>query len=485
LTCLDTALLLAVFAAASSAQSPQKIIDDYLQAEGGQKALAQLRTVKIAGNLTEESTGKAGSWSLIAEAPDRFYTESIAGTDRAIEAYNGRSPWGQDSADGPHTLTGDAAKQTEATARGWNDRLSDLKKSKLAVQFVGVEKVRGRDTFHVQILPAAGGIPREIFFDTRTHLIAREVLPTEQLEYDDYRPIQGIQTPFRIGLRRAGHEYKIIVTRAEFNSSVDASVFDFPHTANTPLPDIASLVRDVTKNQKALEELQKQYTCHVTEEQETVDSKGRVTSKTIRESEVFNIGEEEVRHLIAKDGKPLEGNDKKKEDERFNKEFEKQTREARDPKKQAKQQEKDDAQLSDFLRAVRFTNPRRERFRGEEVIAADFGPNPDFKPHKAIENIIHQMAGVIWIDEKARDVARLEAHFNASVKIGGGVVGSLEKGSSFVFEQARVNDEVWLPTYAEVHLGGRFLFLKVKANQIDRFTDYKKFRTETKFTPEP
>jgi hypothetical protein len=483
------AILLAVFANISSAQTPQKIIDDYLQAEGGQKALAQRRTVKITGNLTEEATGKTGSWSLISEVPDRFYTEAIAGADRAIEAYNGRSPWGQDATDAVHTLTGDTAKEVEATARYWNDRLSDVKKSRLGVQFVGIEKVHGRDTYHVEVLPAAGGIAREVFFDTRTHLIAREVLPTEQLEYDDYRPVQGVQTPFRLGLRRGGHEYKIIVTRAEFNSPVDDSVFDFPRPANTPLPDIATLVRDVTKNQNALDELQKQYTCHVTEEQQSVDSKGRITSTTARESEVFNIGGEEVRHLIAKDGKPLEGNEKKKEDERFNKEFEKQTREAeaaaRDPKKQARQQEKDDAQISDFLRAVRFTNPRRERFRGEDVIAVDFGPNPDFKAKKAIENVIHQMAGVIWIDEKARDVARLEAHFNASVKIGGGVVGSLEKGSSFVFEQARVNDEVWLPTYDEVHLGGRFLFLKVKANQIDRYTDYRKFRAETKFTPDP
>jgi hypothetical protein len=483
------AILLVAFATLSSAQTPQKIIDDYLQAQGGQKALAQRRTVNIAGNLTEEATGKTGSWSLIAEAPDRFYTEVIAGMDRAIEAYNGRSPWGQDGTDAAHTLTGDAAKQTEATARYWNDRLSDVKKSRLGLQFVGIEKVRGRDAYHVQILPAAGGLAREMFFDTRTHLIAREVLPTEQLEYDDYRSVQGIQTPFLIDLRGGGHEYRISVTHAEFNSLVDDSVFDFPRTDNTPLPDIATLVRDVTKNQKAIDELQKQYTCHVTEEQQTVDSKGRETSKTTRESEVFNIGGEEVRHLVAKDGKPLEGNEKKKEDERFNKEFEKQTRDAeaaaRDPKKQAKQQEKDDAQISDFLRAVRFANPRRERFRGEDVIAVDFGPNPDFKPRKAVENVIHQMAGVIWIDEKARDVARLEAHVNATVKIGGGVVASLEKGSSFVFEQARVNDEVWLPTYDEVHLGGRFLFLKVKANQIDRYSDYKKFHAETKFTPEP
>lgn len=84
-----------VFATVSSAQTPQKIIEDYIQVEGSQKALAQIRSVKITGNLTEEATSKIGSWSLIAAAPDRFYMEAIAGTDRAIEAYNGRSPWGR------------------------------------------------------------------------------------------------------------------------------------------------------------------------------------------------------------------------------------------------------------------------------------------------------------------------------------------------------------------------------------------------------
>jgi hypothetical protein len=174
-----------VFATVSSAQTPQKIIEDYVQAEGGQKALGQIRTEIIAGNLTEVSTGNTGSWSLIAEAPDRFYTEAIAGADRAIEAYNGRSPWAQDSPDPARTLTGEPAKEVETTARYWNERLSDVKKSRLAVQFVGIEKVRGRDTYHVRVQPVAGGIGREIFFDTDTHLVAREVLPTEQLDYND------------------------------------------------------------------------------------------------------------------------------------------------------------------------------------------------------------------------------------------------------------------------------------------------------------
>ena len=109
-------------------------------------------------------------------------------------------------------------------------------------------------------------------------------------------------------------------------------------------------------------------------EQSTTDSRGRTTSTTIREYEAFNVAGDEVRRLIAIDGKPLSGNEKKKEDERFNKEFEKGTKAeaeaARNPKKQQKQEEKDEAQISDFLRAVHFNNARRERFRGQDVIAA-------------------------------------------------------------------------------------------------------------------
>jgi hypothetical protein len=480
--------LLAACAVGAPTPTPQKIIDEYLQAQGGAKAVARIRTETIAGNLTEESTGKTGSWSLIARAPDRFYTEIIAGPDRTVEAYNGMSAWGQDSPEGARTLTGDAAAQTEGAARCRNERLADVKKSKLNLEFMGVERVRGRDTWHIRV-SSGPGMTRELYFDAGTHLIAREVLPNAQLDYDDYRPVQGIQTAYRIELRRGGHAYRIAVTRAEFDSTVDDSVFDFPRTSTAPLPDIATLIREVTKNQKAIDELQKQYTCHVTEEQESTDGKNRNRRTTIREYEVFNIAGEEVRRLLAKDGKPLAGNERKKEDDRFNKEFEKYTKQAaeaaRDPKKRAQQEAKDDAQISDFLRAVRFTNARRERFRGQDVIAVDFGPNPDYKPRKTIENAIHQMAGVIWIDEQARDVARLETHFNSNFGIGGGVLASLDKGSSFVFEQARVNDEIWLPTYDEVHLAGRLVVLRFKSNQIDRYTDYKKFHADSTFVADP
>lgn len=471
-------------ASESPAQTAQKVIDPYLRASGGARALVQIRSESVAGSLTGES-GRTGSFSLIVKAPNRFYLEIIVGADREVEAYNGMSAWGQDRARGVHTLTGAAARQAEAEGRYRNSRLADLKKAQLKVVLAGVEKVRGRDADHLQVL-LAPGLAREIFVDRASHLIVRETAPGEQIDYDDYRPVDGIATPSRMELRRGGHVYEVLVTRSQFNSAVDDSVFDFPRASGEPLPDIKTLILEVSRNQKAVEEMQKQYTCHLTTEEDKVDSKGRTLSKSVKEYEVFYIGGDEVRHKVAEDGKPLASDAKKKEDDRFNKEYAKledqAAKKSADPNKQQKEEQQQETQISDVLRAVLFRNARRERFRGQEVIAVDFGPNPGCKPKNLMENVAHKMSGVLWIDEQARDVARMDAYFTASFKIGGGVLASIEQGTSFVVEQAKVNDEVWLPIYTEVHAGGRVLFFRMKANEIDRYSDYRKFHTDSRIT---
>ena len=94
--------------------------------------------------------------------------------------------------------------------------------------------------------------------------------------------------------------------------------------------------------------------------------------------------------------------------------------------------------------------------------------------------MVQQLAGVVWVDEKAHDVARLEAYFVKDVRLAGGLIANLQKGTSFVFEQAFVNNEVWLPTYEEAHLGARVLLLKgFKVNEVTRYSDYKRFNIET------
>jgi hypothetical protein len=60
------------------------------------------------------------------------------------------------------------------------------------------------------------------------------------------------------------------------------------------------------------------------------------------------------------------------------------------------------------------------------------------------------------------------------------LLANVQKGTGFVFEQEFANNEVWLPTYVEAHVGARVLLLKgLRVNATTHYADYKKFRVET------
>src|SRR5262245_14691409 len=103
-----------MWAAAAPAQTPQKIVEEDLRASGGAKAVGQVRSMTIAGSLTEEATGATGSYSVMTKAPGKFYAEILTGTDRAVEAYNAMSGWTDGGGEGARTLTGAAVKEIEA-----------------------------------------------------------------------------------------------------------------------------------------------------------------------------------------------------------------------------------------------------------------------------------------------------------------------------------------------------------------------------------
>jgi hypothetical protein len=140
----------------------------------------------------------------------------------------------------------------------------------------------------------------------------------------------------------------------------------------------------------------------------------------------------------------------------------------------------DDPGIEVFLRALPVRQSAPRTFRGQDVLVFDFEGNPEYKPKNSPSAWCQQLAGVVWVDEKAHDVARLEAYFVKDVRFGGGLLANLQKGTSFVFEQAFLNNEVWLPTYEEAHIGARVLLLKgFKVNEVTRYSDYRRFNVET------
>jgi hypothetical protein len=486
---LCATFLFLAFATSAHAQDAQKLVDQYIKAAGGSKSLSKAQTITLEGTFNT-ADGKSGTYTLSTKFPNRYYSELVAGDASRIEAYNGKSAWHRTANGEISTLVGAAGSELEAAGLYYNSHLVDAKKRKLGVGFAGFFPVRGRDTMEIEVTSPSGA-KRHVFFDAQTHLIAKEEATVdgieEQILYADYRPVNGVQLPHKIELHRGKDTYDIVITRAVVNGAIGERVFDFPKKSQVQLPDLKALFDEIDQNQKAIDKLKENYAGTRSEEESEYDKTGKITKRELRESTFFYLNGHEVSTLVKKDGKPLGEEEQRKEAERVKKTIEnlqkqETKKEAKEEKakEEGKEKKDDDVGIETFLRACQFVNPRRERFRGQDVLVFDFEPNPEFKPRKLEEKVVHQLAGVIWIDEKARDVARLEAYFVGDFRFGGGLIANLQKGTSFVFEQAYINNEVWLPTYEEAHIGARVLLVKsIQVNEVTRYSDYRKFNVES------
>jgi hypothetical protein len=475
-----------------------RIISQYVKAVGGARALSRIKTLSLEGTAvrSSEAAGStqtetdSGTYTLDTKLPNRYYSELLIGGKRFIEAYNGKSAWREDASGAPTTVVSPGSTEMQGEALIANTHLLDLEKNKVAAAFVGHAHVRGKDALHIE-LTTATGVKRHFFFDPQSHLLIEESGnvggSSEQIFYNDYRPESGVQIAHKLELRRGTDPrgaYSVEVTHAAINQPIGERVFDLPLSAQVKLPDLKALFKELDANQKAIDKIKEDYAGTRVEEETEYDSNGLAKKRTVTESTFFYIDGEEISTVTKRDGKPLSDAEAKKEAEKAQKRVEEiQKRKATKVVKEEKAREEDKQQEDDndvgiekFLRACQFVNPRRERFRGQGLLVFDFEANPEYKPRNLAERVVQKLAGSIWVDEEAHDVVRLEAYFAGDARIVGGVLASVQKGSSVVFEQEYINNEVWLPTLAEIHVSARVLLVKgLRATDVIRYSDYKKY----------
>jgi hypothetical protein len=473
------------------AQDASGIINQYVKAAGGSGRLSKLQTLTMEGALTRASDGKTGTFTLDCKSPNRYYLEIIAGEQPEILAYNGKSAWHLSSQGEAETLLGPEALQLEAASFLASTHLLNLKKNKIGAALVGPEKVGNRDAVEVEVTMPTG-VKRQFYFDTSSHLLLKESGltggATQEIIYDDYGEESGIRLPRKLQLHRGNETYNVTINRLAVNQTIGERVFDFPRKSQVQLPDLKKLFAEIDANQKVVDKIKENYTGRRATEETEFNSSGKVTKTEREEYTFFYLDGEEISTQVGKDGKPLSADEQAKQNERTRKHIEEiQKSQAKKDQKQEKAQEEgknqkdeDEPGIEIFLHACQFVNPRHERYRGQDVLVFDFEGNPEYKAKNIAERVVQQLAGVVWVDEKQHEVARLEAYFVKDFRFAGGLLANLQKGTSFVFEQAFVNNEVWLPVYEEAHVGVRLLLVKgIKVNEVTRYSDYQRFNVET------
>jgi len=148
---LRVALVLLCVAAPLHAQDAAKILNQYVKASGGARALSKIQTITLEGTVAAQNGAKPGAYTFDIKLPNRYYSEMVMGDQSWIESFNGKSAWHQNSAGEISTLVGPEGLQLEAAARYYNSRLLNPKKNKLVITYVGAAQVRGKDASQLQV----------------------------------------------------------------------------------------------------------------------------------------------------------------------------------------------------------------------------------------------------------------------------------------------------------------------------------------------
>ena len=114
-----------------------------------------------------------------------------------------------------------------------------------------------------------------------------------------------------------------------------------------------------------------------------------------------------------------------------------------------------------------------KRQDGNSLYLIEATPRHGYQPQSRTAKALVHLRGKLWVDKQDYCLVKAEVEVIDTIWVGLFLV-RLAKGSRAVFEQSRVNEEVWLPRRVQVFLSARLGLLKVL--HIEQETIYGKSR---------
>lgn len=224
-----------------AAPTAEQILAKYTEALGGAAVIEKLKTRSMKGTWLT-SNGMTFGYEVYQEAPGKMYTVLNTPKQGIIErGFDGQVGW-EKSQRGLRDLQ----NQELIVMRRYPDLFKDIK---LQGQFTrlgfgGKDKIDGKDVYVLRGLGADGRGER-LYFDVLTGLLVRRITTTptivglipEQVDYEDYRDVDGMKVPFTIRTTFIDSFYNSTrkFTEIKLNVPVDETKFAKP-PAPSPVP---------------------------------------------------------------------------------------------------------------------------------------------------------------------------------------------------------------------------------------------------------
>jgi hypothetical protein len=257
----------------------------------------------------------------------------------------------------------------------------------------------------------------------------------------------------------------------------------------TALPLLAQDAREIVRKSVELDQLnwarRRDYTWVGHETERYLDSNGTVKSTKSKAWETLILYGEPHRRETESDGKPLSADEQRKQLDKLDKaiaKLEHETPEQRQHRIAAldRQREKDWAFLREVPDLYDLRIEGEMTLDGRPVWIIQATPRADAHPNSSDAKALLKIRGKVWIDKAEYQWVRIEAETTGTISYGI-FLARLDPGAKLVFEQERVNNEVWLPKHIYTRGSGRVALLKRISMEDDlTWTNYRKFQVDSK-----
>ena len=211
-----------------------QILEKYYQAIGGSAAIDKLKSRVMKGTLVANNGNELG-YELDQSGPDSVLAILTTPQAGVIErGFDGAIGW-EKSARGIRDLGADETGYLRRYPALYTD--IKLKEQFSRISFGGKPKIDGRDVYALRAT-TTGGKREQLFFDVETGLLVRRTTSTttligtipEQVDFSDYRDVDGLKLPFTIRVSTVDPTYSVVrkFTEIKLNVPVDPKRFSKP-----------------------------------------------------------------------------------------------------------------------------------------------------------------------------------------------------------------------------------------------------------------
>ena len=104
-----------------------------------------------------------------------------------------------------------------------------------------------------------------------------------------------------------------------------------------------------------------------------------------------------------------------------------------------------------------------------------FRPDPAYQPKTMEEKVLHSMSGAVLVDERTKQLHRIEGKVPTDVSLGYGLLGTIHAGSSFSTEHEMEQGGEWKDALVNTAIEGKaMLFKEIGRNEHVVHSEFKR-----------